>query len=332
MGGMGIPQAKHIALAAYVGSQHDTLTLQNKLIGPEELDSFASELLALWNEQFKQDVTAAQLSELETLSVQKHLTNIVHEGTVAHLETQGDAHFRATFNAARAPKASIMLNQFPIRAENLQMNSLEWRLSMAFHFGLEVFSYNNSCINCGEQLDPFGTHVAICKGIHATMHNDMRDFLHSQMERANIRATETEPREILARFGRTNDRPADIYIGSFHYGRPAAVDIAIVGSHTDLAKAACTIGHNIERTEEAKRKKYERDLKELGIDFMPCVMESVGGMGQDLLTLLGFIGKRLAEMSQIKPGLATHRLTVDYSFQWQRRLGKALAAQLIRGN
>ena len=129
-------------------------------------------------------------------------------------------------------------------------------------------SGGETCLECGGVTDEFGAHIFTCKALNPSHHNAIRDLLHAQ-------ALHNE----LAMFGRDNDRPADVFIPNFLHGKDTCIDVSIVCSFTDIAKAALTAGHNITRAEEVKRDKYEAGLDRLQLAFIPFVMESMGGFG-----------------------------------------------------
>ena len=133
-----------------------------------------------------------------------------------------------------------------------------------------------------------------------------------------------EPCGLLAEVHRGNDRPADILIPNFSAGKTLCLDVTIVSSFSEIAKASSASGYNAERAANSKRQKYEASLEQLGYVFQPFAMESIGGMESDCFSFMSFLGDRLASVTNYSPSKATNTIKKKLSFVWQRCLGASL--------
>ena len=318
-----------MALAAFSGSLADTLSLQKDILGEDSFDSkqFADNVLAKFNQVFNGNFSTTDLS----IKTQHVLTSHVHKKTLAHLETQGSARTKAIVKACSVDGSALWTNVFP--RFGCRFTSEEFRCALCYRLGIPLLaSGGETCLECGGVTDEFGAHISTCKALHPSHHNAIRDLLRAQADRASLRPAHNEPKGLLAMFGRDNDRPADVFIPNFLHGKDTCIDVSIVCSFTDIAKAALTAGHNITRAEEVKRDKYEAGLDRLQLAFIPFVMESMGGFGGGCNLVLHKIGRALADVERVSPEIATHRLKQLVQCKWMQMIGSSLAAQFASRN
>ena len=106
--------------------------------------------------------------------------------------------------------------------------------------------------------------------------------------------------------------------------------MSIVSSFTDIANAALASGYNARRAEELKRDRYEAQVDQLHMSFVPFVMESMGGFGDSCDTILVKMGRALADIDRTSRNRAVRRLKQRIQCLWMKSLGAALAAQAAK--
>ena len=125
------------------------------------------------------------------------------------------------------------------------------------------------------------------------------------------------------------EKPADILIN--HYGsggRHACIDVTVADSLEDFSTRAvpwrpelCLI-----RKENDKKRKYLLKCAERGLVFIPFVCGSLGGFGDDALTVIKRVGKAFGSACGLSPSIGVDILRKRLSFVIQ----KAQATAILR--
>ena len=96
-------------------------------------------------------------------------------------------------------------------------------------------------------------------------------------------------------------RPADVYIPSWRYGAPAALDVAVTSpvQQSIVGQAALTAGAAAKAYEARKRTHLDTEAlcNQQGIQFLPIVAECSGGWGADSLKSLRHLARVSADRS-----------------------------------
>jgi hypothetical protein len=332
LGGLGIPQASHLAVSAFCGSFFDTVGLQLDLLGSDELDnvnSYGDNLVELWTKFHGegQDLNCLKSEIISHSSRQSFLTDLVHSRTLKHLRHNGDGQFLATVSAVTASDSGIWTLVLPKHHPNTIMDSLSYSSCIKFRYGLAILDKPIPCENCSDTVDVYGHHLDTCSGAHHRHHDAIRDLLHSEARRAQLPASR-EPKNLLESDEFNQQRPADVYIPSFTGPRDACIDVSIVSSFTHLDKAIKEPGFNAARAAGLKMSKYKSSCNQANLNFMPFVLESVGGFDAGCDKILKAIGRALGDIDRMDYGTATHLLKRRISFKWQWELGNSLASQI----
>ena len=105
-------------------------------------------------------------------------------------------------------------------------------------------------------------------------------------------------------------------------GKPAALDVHVISTlqQLTLKEAATTQGHSLTVGEERKRVAHSEACHSAGVTFIPMVVESLGGWGEEAVHTIKNIGRLQAHRLGIPPAEAT------------RHLFQRLAINLWRGN
>ena len=325
-GGLGITCADRVALSAYLGSMVDSMKIQLDLLHGQNVNSaIVDELISEWNLVCNtvEPVTLAKLTNLEDRPAQSYLTDFIHKNTLSTLQATGDINFKALLSGLSLNGTAAWTNVLPIRGLQQTMEPEAFRAALKFHLGLPVYNGDVKCCFCKGRTDCGGIHSSTCPGEHVSAHNAIRDFLETEARRAHLRPV-VEKTNLLPD---SKQRPADVFLPNFANGKGACVDVTIVSSYGDIVRAAEHPGWNIDKARDRKKKDYDARCREEGWEFIPFVIETLGGLEEGCLKVLEFIANPLSEIDRVSKGTALHRLKSKISFLWHRELGSVLADQ-----
>lgn len=171
-------------------------------------------------------------------------------------------------------------------------------------------------------MDKFGDHQVGCGGNadQIMRHNAIHDALFDAAKSAALAPTCTEAPGVVAD---SQSRPADILLLTWHHGRPAVLDIHVISPLQGLTlhQAAFTPGHALNMGVWHKLNAHLADCRAAGVDFVPIVSETLGGMAEDTISVVHAIGKAISL-----------RTTRDTSSSVSSQLSHHLVILLWRGN
>ena len=119
-------------------------------------------------------------------------------------------------------------------------------------------------------------------------------------------------------------RPADIFLPTWHGGRPAAVDVHVISplQQSIVLESAFTPGHALHVGTQRKLAAHLQPCRSVGVTFIPLVVESLGGLSEDLIKTARDIGDFMDQ--RVNPSHARSSCT--------KHLFHRLAVALWRGN
>ena len=144
--------------------------------------------------------------------------------------------------------------------------------------------------------DSFGDHQVGCggNGDRIARHNAVRDVLYNAAQSAALAPTKDAPSLVPGSYTRT----ADILLPNWTNGRPAALDVSVISSmqQLTLVEAASSPSHAVS---VGIRRKLTANLpacQAAGVmDFLPIVVETLGGWCPDSIATIRSIGRTLGE-------------------------------------
>ena len=150
-------------------------------------------------------------------------------------------------------------------------------------------------------------------------HNAIRDTLFDAAQSAALAPT----REASGVVAYSQSRPADILLPTWRHGRPAALDVHVISplQNSTLHEAATTPGHALNVGVQRKLTAHLANCRAAGIEFIPIVAETLGGLAEDTIFMIRTIGKAIS-----------HRTTTDNPSISISQLFHRLAISLWRGN
>ena len=118
-------------------------------------------------------------------------------------------------------------------------------------------------------------------------------------------------------------RPADIFLPTWSRGRSAALDVHVISplQQLTLGEAASTPGHALRVGVQRKLTSNLSACHSVGIEFIPLVVETLGGLAEDTILTIRSIGQAIGQrVGSLDPSIST------------RHLFHRLAIALWRGN
>ena len=189
-------------------------------------------------------------------------------------------------------------------------------LSIYLRLGIHLHSSPYSCPECRGTVDQFGEHQVGCGGNadRIMRHNAIRDALFEVAQSAAFAPT----REAAGVVADSHSRPADILLPTWRCGRPPALDIHVISPLQDLTlcAAASTPGHSLHVGMQGKLAAHLSDCRAAGMDFLPTVVESLGGLSKDTISTVRAIGNAFSKRASpgdpsTSTGQLFHRLAIS---------------------
>ena len=134
----------------------------------------------------------------------------------------------------------------PSAALGLRLQDREFCTCLPYWLGVPLHSGPYPCPECCATADEFGDHQVGCggNGDRISRHNAVRDVLFTAAQSAALAPT----REASGVAPNSHSRPADIFLPTWHHGRPAALDVHVISSlqQSIVHEAASIPGHALE--------------------------------------------------------------------------------------
>ena len=321
MGGLNIRKASLHAPAAYISSLAECRVLLARILGrvPKPCCHLPSAVSALSSASCRQDWVS--LDQIDVPLRQKALSHCIDEASLNQLlVTAPNNRCSALALSTSLPHAGDWLNVIPSSALGLHLHDKEFRLCLDYWLGLRMDDGVSPCSACGITSDAYGDHQVGCGGngdrIHR--HDAVKDVLFSAAQSAALAPTREAPSLISG----SCSRPADIFLPTWKRGMPAALDVHVI-SPLQLQtkdKAAIIQGHALKVGEQRKMAAHGEECKEAGINFIPIVVETLGGWSSEAIQTIADIGRLQGQCLGITPGDSI------------RHLFQRLAISLWRGN
>ena len=139
-----------------------------------------------------------------------------------------------------------------------------------------------------------------------TRHNAIRDVVYSAAQSAALAPSKEMPNLIADSLS----RPADVFLPTWSHGRPAALDIHVISplQQQTLGEAASTPGHALQVGVQRKLASHLSACRSVGVEFVPVVMETLGGMAEDSISILRSLGKAIAQRVGCDASICTKQL------------------------
>ena len=321
-GDINLRSASLHAQAAYLASASCSQELVGKMLGRS---SGCSPHIGSVVAAFSASASRPDWQALEDINVplrQHSLSLAIDEATHQRLLSSAPStRARALVHSSALPHAGDWLNGAPSTALGLHLQDQEFRCCLRFWLGVPLHSTRYCCPECRSTSDPFGDHQVGCggNGDRIVCHNAIRDVLFLAARSAALAPTREAPSVVPD----SQSRPADILLPTWSRGHPAALDVTVISplQQQTLHAAASTPGHALQVSVQRKPTAHLSACCSAGVEFIPIVLETLGGLAEDTITTTQCIGKAMAQ-----------RVTPQDSSTCRKHLFYRVAIALWRGN
>ena len=321
LGSLNIRHATLYALAAFVGSIHQSESRVSDILGhpvkaPLHLP-YAINALA-------KSVARPDWISVESIDVPLRSHSFSHSIDDACfsflVESSPDIRSKALALSSALPHAGNWLNVVPCSALGLHLMDCVFRLCLKYWLGLQMFEDGDRCPVCHVVADPFGDHLVGCGGNadRIARHNALRDAIFSAAQSAAL----APRREVSSLIPSSLNRPADVYLPNLKGGRPAALDVTVISTmqQATIQGAAISQGHALLVGEERKLAADVDACQAVGVSFIPLVVGTLVGMSASSVSTLACLGRLLGQRLGIPPA------------EYIRHLFQRCTISLWRGN
>ena len=136
------------------------------------------------------------------------------------------------------------------------------------------------------------------QGARIARHNAIRDVLFNAAQSAALAPTKEAPSLVSG----SSMRPADILL-NWCCGRPATLDVSVISplQQLTLDEAASSSGHALRVGVRRKLTSNLPACRSAGVDFLPIVVETLGGWYPDAITTIKSIGRAQGQQLNSTP-------------------------------
>ena len=93
----------------------------------------------------------------------------------------------------------------------------------------------------------------------------------------------------------SKSRPANVYLPHWTHGKPAALDVAVISplQKLTLQNSATIQGYALSLGEDWKRSSHAQDCFDVGVPFIPLLVETIGSWSSDVAQTISSLGRCL---------------------------------------
>ena len=190
----------------------------------------------------------------------------------------------------RAPGAGDWLNALPSGPLGLRMDNEQFSSAVALRLGAPV-CIPHTCV-CGAEVERSAQHALVCKKMkNRRRHRLGNDVIFRALKSVEVPAT-LEPLGLSRCDGK---RPDGSSLLAWKGGKPLVWDFTCVHRlASSYSNKASQVGAGVATSAEIKKTKKYADLAPQCI-FQPIAVETLGGLGDETLTFLREVGRRISE-------------------------------------
>ena len=321
-GGLNLRSASSHAPAAFLASHISSLPLVEWILGhpPSPSPHTTSVISALFVAAARPDWLS--LDVIDVPIRQRHLSLAIDEAVYHQLHSSAPTtRARVLCLSSALSHAGDWLNVVPSATLGLRLQDKEFRCSLRYWLGIPLHNDPFPCPECRCSADIFGDHQVGCggNGDRISRHNSIRDVVFTAAQLAALAPSKEIPGLVSGSLA----RPADVFLPSWSCGCPAALDIHVISplQQQTLSQASVTPGHALQVGVQRKLASNLPACREAGVECIPLVVETLGGLAEDFIRTIRSLGQAIADRtSSWDPSYTT------------RHLFQRLAIALWRGN
>ena len=282
------------APAAFISSAASTKTLVERILNrPTNLDAYLEKAVSALPSSSSHPEWL-NLDDIDIPLCQRHLSCAIDEAMYQNLlDTSPSTRACALANSSALPHAGDWLNGVPSDVLGLHMQDKEFNSCLKYWLGIPLHSAPHLCPACRTTADEYGDHQVGCggNGDRITRHNAVRDVIFSAAQSAALGPS----REAQGLIPESLSRPADVFLPTWQGGRPAALDVHVISplQQTLIYEAAFSPGHALEVGVRRTLTTHLQACRSIGVNFIPIVAETLGGLGEEAINIIGAIGNAI---------------------------------------
>jgi Reverse transcriptase (RNA-dependent DNA polymerase) len=287
-GGLGVRSANSLALSAFLSSASSTRSMQDLILFSciTSSDHFYERYLAQWSFMFQ-----CPPPENQSAFCQRSWDKPCVKSIVAYLRSsQSDTCNQARLLAVSAPHSGDWLFALPISSCGLRMDNEDIRVAVGLRLGTALCK-SHVC-RCGATVDTNGLHSLSCKQSSSKLirHSAMNDIIYKSLSRADIPSVK-EPSSLSRTDGK---RPDGLSLIPWKGGKSVVWDVTVSDTvaRSYVSSCAQSAGSAAEMASVKKHAKYTEIAK--NHHFVPIAFETFGPIGQEGLSFLSELGRRIA--------------------------------------
>lgn len=281
-GGFGLRQAAVHAPAAYIASRSAAFPIcvradARHVWDGHEDGSHLNKAIEQVRRGLPPDCPLLLVPGPDPLQVKQFdLSHALDTRTYQRLLSDLDSVGKARLRSCSSSQAAQWITAAPSEGLGLRMSTAQFQTAVKLWLGLALME--EGLCPCGRTSDRLGIHALHCRYGGGTFrrHNRLRDILFNACRAANL-LPELEKVGVLPG---GQERPADIYVGRWPGGGPAALDVAVISPLQDayVRDAAEAALHAATAYSDRKANKLhtEKRCSDRGIRFQPMVVETFG--------------------------------------------------------
>ena len=306
-GGLGLRSCSRHAAAAYVASRSGSDQLVRDLL-PEQVLSSSDRIDFL--SQARQEFGAllpdagGELTDPSAPAKQKSLSEALDEASFNKHYTAAGLAERASLLSECEAGARAFWSAIPNSSLGLSVGAAEFVEEIRSRLCIQICPNDKWCPLCDAIFDTHARHARTCNagGDRVMRHNALRNFIFRFAQQAGLSPELERPGLLIPSLpdeGKQNARrPADVYLPRWSRGSPAALDFAVTApfkqsSLTLAAKEALAAASDYTSRKKTHLNTAE-SCQQLGISFLPMVVETTGAWSADATKVLGQLAAAVA--------------------------------------
>jgi hypothetical protein len=343
MAGLGLPSARDLAHACFLGSVAQSLPIQRLLAPPDVVlpRSECSDALDAFNlaHPAGEEGEPLTLQAIEqTARPQEHLTLKVHEHRKAELveATTGHGREQTRARALLGKGTGHWLRAPPLAFCGLSMAPEDFRVCLKLRLGIELFRGQALCPRCKCIMDDHGDHALLCGSGDATScrgvgylvgrHNAVARCLTALYRAAGMEVTP----EVATGWGDLK-RGGDLFVRGLAGVEGMAIDVAVVSPHAGGGEREPTLENPAvaaSRKEAEKEAKHGADCRRRGWAFKAFALDVYGNAAPGARELADNLACAYGARQGLSEGQSKVRVWQRVSVTLQRGIAASLLSRV----
>ncbi len=269
-------------------SVYGTIELVNHLLPfkDEPNVSYLEDSLRIWDQQNNNERPC-----YEELGFQKSW-DLINLNRITSTMEFTNAKSKARFQALKRPESNAWLTSLPSAALGTLLDNNTFRISLGIRLGCKLCQ-SHTCI-CGDMVDEFGLHGLHCikSSGRFSRHQEINGIIHRALNSCQV-PNRLEPPGLTRNDGKRVD---GVTLIPWQNGKCIAWDATCGDTFAPsyVEHSSKEAGYVATKAEGLKRSKYSAVIEQ-NIEFLAFAVETAGTFGNEALSFINAIGKRLCK-------------------------------------